>query len=44
MAPSDVGRLRQGGQWPLLFIYFFYKNIIIYIDTNFRNFILENYT
>ena len=31
-----------GGQWPPQIC--FLKNIIIYMDTNFSNFVLENYT
>ena len=34
--------LDLGGQWPPLI--FFFLNIIKYMDTNFSNFVLENYT
>ena len=38
----DGAMVGLGGQWPPNF--FFFLNIIIYMSTNFSNFVLENYT
>ena len=37
----DGAMVGLGGQWPPKF---FFLNIIIYMSTNFNNFVLENYT